>query len=71
VEGILCKPEEVTHETQAPPSRERQAEWEQILHLKPGELSPARVALRRNLLQQEESQAIKAALAADDSQVEV
>ena len=71
VQGILCKPEGTAQETPAPPSSERQAEWERALHLKPGELSPARVALRRDLLQHEETQAIKAALAADDSQVEV
>jgi len=71
VQVILCKPENPAAEMPAPPSRVRQAEWEEVLHLRPGELSPPRVELRKHLLRYEEVKAIKADLAADDSQVEV
>lgn len=69
-QGILCKPPKA-EVIPAPPSAVRRAVWEEVLHLKPGDLAPARVSIRQQLQRMEESKAIKAALAADDSQAEV
>lgn len=46
MQGILCKPGEATPEPPAPIRAHRQAAWEKILHLKAGDLSPARVKVR-------------------------
>jgi hypothetical protein len=66
-QGILCKPPGEVAAPPAPPAAERQAEWELVLNLKPGELAPTRVSLRKQLRELAESQAIKADLAQDDS----
>jgi len=64
--NIPCAP--AVEDPLAPPSADRQAEWERILQLKPGELAPARVQLRKQLLEHEEYLALKAVLAQDESQ---
>jgi len=46
VQGILCKQEGTTPALPPPIRAHRQAAWEQILHLKAGDLDPTRVQER-------------------------
>jgi hypothetical protein len=49
VKVAYFKPKFTLYEPPPPPSAERQAEVERILHLKPGTLDPKRQAIRRDL----------------------
>ena len=69
--GILCKPGFTQEGDPPPPSVARQAQVEQLLHLKPGELSPARVKFRHALRLYEEAEEIKARESAEHSEGEV
>lgn len=71
VQGNDKIPYQTLEEPPVPMASERQAEWERVLKLPAGALSPALVKLRKRLCEEQKALAIRADLATHDSQGEV